>query len=273
MIRSPHNDRVAAARRLRERKGRLEVGATLAEGPHAIELALDSGAVLRELFCTAEFAERHPDLVGRAVSVGAELRPSTAEVVAKLSDTRTPQGAVATVAIPSATLESVLAGRPRLVVVLVGVADPGNAGTVIRTADAAGAEAVVVTAGSADVWAGKVIRASAGSVFALPVVSGQAIGPTIQLLQGAALAVLATAADGPDDLDDLVDAGALDGPTAWVLGSEAHGLDPAVAVRCDRRVRIALRGRAESLNLAAAAAVCLFASASAHRRPGRADLG
>jgi len=143
---------------------------------------------------------------------------------------------------------------------LSGVADPGNAGTVIRTADAAGADAVVLTRGSTDPYAGKCVRASAGSLFHLPVVTGLTTTPTIDAFREAGLTVLAATLDG-DSIDDIDDV--LAGPVAWVFGNEAHGLDGDALAAADRRVRVPIRGRAESLNLAAAAAVCLYATVRA----------
>jgi RNA methyltransferase, TrmH family len=137
---------------------------------------------------------------------------------------------------------------------------------VIRTADAAGADAVVLSAGSVDVWSGKSVRSSAGSVFHLPLVTGVDTTSAIERGRAAGCAVLATAADGESDLDDLIDSGALASPTVWVFGSEAHGLSEAARAGADRVARLPVYGRAESLNLAAAAAICLYASARAQRR-------
>jgi TrmH family RNA methyltransferase len=153
----------------------------------------------------------------------------------------------------------VLAGRPRLLVALVEPNEPGNLGTVIRTADAAGADAVLV-AGGVDVTNGKAVRASAGSLFHLPVVECAA-----DALAGTGLRTLATTGAGTTDLDALIDDGTLAAPTLWIFGSEAHGLPDAVLAAAEHTVRIPIRGRAESLNLAAAAAVCLYASARAQR--------
>jgi TrmH family RNA methyltransferase len=164
---------------------------------------------------------------------------------------------------PRHRLETVLSGEPRLVAMLCGVSDPGNAGTVIRTADAAGADAVVLTRGSTDPYSGKCVRASAGSLFHLPVVTGVSIAPTVTALHDAGLTVLATTLDG-DSIDDLDDV--LSGPVAWLFGNEAHGLDEAAVAAADRRVRVPIRGRAESLNLAAAAAVCLYSAVRAQHR-------
>jgi TrmH family RNA methyltransferase len=159
-------------------------------------------------------------------------------------------------------LAAVLANRPRLLAVLVDVADPGNAGTVIRTADAVGADAVVLAGASVDPHNPKCVRASAGSLFHLPVVRGGDTATAVAELRKAGLRTLATTLDAEaDDLDSSVVQAVLDGPVAWLFGNEAHGLPDAVTVLADARVRIPIRGSAESLNLAAAAAICLYATA------------
>lgn len=200
----------------------------------------------------------------------------TPAVLGRLAETTTPQGVVGVARIPNPTLDDVIARRPRLAVLLAGVSDPGNAGTVIRTADAAGADGVLVTAGSTDVWSGKAIRSSAGSVFNLPVVTGLDVTAAVGALRSAGVRLLAATATGSADLDELLDAGELDAPTCWLLGSEAHGLPPQIEAAAEVTVRVPMRGRAESLNLAAAAAVCLFTSARAqrqHRPAGRDKSG
>ena len=181
-----------------------------------------------------------------------------------MAETVTPQGVVGVAPLLDTTVSG-LPARPRLVAVLDAVNDPGNAGTVLRTADAAGADAVLLTEGSTDPHNGKCVRASAGSLWHLPVVTGLPVLDAVALLHARGLVVLATTGGGDDDLDVLQDAGVLAAPTAWVFGTEAHGLDERVLAAADRRVRVPLHGRAESLNLAAAAAVCLYASARAHR--------
>lgn len=238
----------------------------LVEGPHAIAAALVMPAgQVREVFATAAAADREVDLLRALARAGVTLRIVSARVMRTLGDTVTPPGIVAVVGDPSVDLPTAFAGRPRLAVVLDGVADPGNAGTVIRTADAAGARAVVATAGSVDVWSGKCVRSSAGSVFHLPIVTDVSAVAAAQQARDAGCAVFATAADGADDLDDLVDRGRLATPTVWILGNEAHGVSVEAKATADQVVRLPIYGRAESLNLAAAAAVCLYASARAHR--------
>lgn len=185
-------------------------------------------------------------------------------VLAAMAETVAPQGVLGVAALLDTSPDR-LPTTPRLVVVLDAVNDPGNAGTIIRTADAAGADAVVLTEGSTDPHGGKCVRASAGSLWHLPVVTGVPVLAAIDMLRARGLSVLATTGDGDDDLDLLADNGDLAAPTAWLFGTEAHGLAPKTLAAADRRVRVPLHGRAESLNLAAAAAVCLYATAKAQR--------
>jgi TrmH family RNA methyltransferase len=248
------------------RKGRTAATSFLVEGPHAVAEALAApGHHVREVFVTDAAADREVGLLRAVAASGVTLRVVTERVLESLGDTVTPQGVVAVVRTPSADLETVFGAGPRLAVVLDRIADPGNAGTVIRTADAAGAAAVVTTAGSVDVWSGKCVRASAGSVFHLPIATGVSPQEAIQAARAAGCLVFATAADGVDDLDDLVDTGALSARTVWLFGNEAHGVSADLRGLADRVVRLPVYGRVESLNLAAAAAICLYASARAQR--------
>jgi TrmH family RNA methyltransferase len=190
----------------------------------------------------------------------------TERALASLAETVTPQGVVAICAMRDATLSAALADRPGLAAVLAGVSDPGNAGTVLRTADAAGAKTVWFTEGSVDPYNGKCVRASAGSLFHVRVASAGDVLTGIAQLRAAGLQVLAATGAGETDLYEFADRGGLDAPTAWLFGAEAHGLSAEVARAADHRVRAPIYGGAESLNLAAAAAVCLYASARAHRK-------
>lgn len=183
--------------------------------------------------------------------------------IAVLAEAVTPQGLVAVCRHIHVDLADVR--DPRLAVVLAGIADPGNAGTVLRTADAAGAELVVFPDGTVDPYNGKAVRASAGSVFHVTIARGGDPVQAVGRLRAAGLQVFAADGYGESDLDTLADSGALVRRTIWVFGSEAHGLHPEVAAVADARVRIPIYGLAESLNLAAAAAVCLYASARALR--------
>jgi TrmH family RNA methyltransferase len=162
---------------------------------------------------------------------------------------------------PEASLTDVLDRSPRLLLVAVETSEPGNAGTLIRIADAMGADAVVLAGDSVDPFNGKCLRASAGSIFALPVLSAPDTPALVAALRSAGLRVLATTLDGELSLDDAE----LSTSTAWLFGAEAHGLAADVAALADARVRIPMPGSAESLNIAAAAAICLYQSARANR--------
>jgi RNA methyltransferase, TrmH family len=236
------------------------------EGPQAVREALAAGLV-EELF--VEVGRDHDELVEDARARHVVLWLVTGAGIGALAETVSPQGLVARCRQRHRTdLAPVLAARPELVVVLAGIADPGNAGTVLRTADAAGAAAVVFPDGTVDPYNGKVVRASAGSLFHVDLVRGGTAAATVAALRAGGLTVLAADAHGADDLDDLQDDGRLAARTAWLFGSEAHGLPAELADLADARVRVPIHGRAESLNLGAAAAVCLYASARAQRRRG-----
>ncbi len=226
------------------------------EGPQAVREALPT---LVELYADPDGEARWGELLAAAP---CPVTPVSRDVLAAMAETVTPQGVLGVAPLLDVTLDQALAGAPRLVAVLESAADPGNTGTVIRTADAAGADAVVLTDGSTDPHGGKCVRATAGSLWHLPVVHGPTVGETIAGLRAAGLSVLATTGAGEADLDELD----LSGPTAWLLGNEAAGLSDQALAAADRTVRIPIHGRAESLNLATAAALVLYASARAHRR-------
>jgi TrmH family RNA methyltransferase len=262
-VRSP---RVQAARRLTKRTFRARERRFLAEGPQAVREALASPGGVLELFATRDAVDRHGDLMTAATSTGIEVQLVSGEVMAAMCQTVTPQGVVAVCGFVDVGLDEVVAARPRLVAVLADARDPGNAGTVVRTADAAGADAVVLAGASVDPYNGKCVRASAGSIFHLPLAVDADVEATLQALRAAGLRVLAADGNGDDDLDQASDDGRLDGPTAWVFGNEAWGLPATTRSLADDVLRVPIHGRAESLNLATAAAVCLYASARAQRR-------
>jgi TrmH family RNA methyltransferase len=256
---TPRTPRVVAARRLQRRKDRDQTGRFLAEGPQAVRAALAAGAVV-ELFGTDAGLSRYADLAARADVVSAV----TDEALAALAETVHPQGLVAVCRQVDVPLAAALGKR--LVAVVADIKDPGNAGTVLRTADAAGAGAVVFAGEAVDPYNGKCVRASAGSLFHVDVVRQRSSSAVVSSLQAASMQVLAATGHGDADLDDLLDGGSLSRPTAWLFGSEAHGLSTDLLEAADARVRVPIYGGAESLNLAAAAAVCLYASARAQRQ-------
>lgn len=258
--------RVVAAGKLRRRREREATGRFLVEGPAAVREALAGPTRVRELFVTDVGAAHHPELVAAARAAAVPMTPVTDDALAALTETVTPQGVVAVCDHLDVPLADALAAAPALVAVLVEVRDPGNAGTVLRTADGAGAAVVFFAGDAVDPYNGKCVRASAGSLFHLPLVRAADPVEVMAALRGAGLRVLAATADGEADLDELAGSGALARPTGWLFGSEAHGLPGPLLAAADARVRVPIHGRAESLNLAAAAAVCLYTSARAQRR-------
>jgi TrmH family RNA methyltransferase len=225
-----------------------------------------AAARVRELMVTAAAAERHPDLIEVAASGGVRISPITERAAGSLSDTVTPQGLLAVCDLLDVPLRAALGERPGLVAVCAGIADPGNAGSVVRAADAAGADAVLLAGDTVDPHNPKAVRASTGSVFHLPLARDRDTGAVLDACRAAGLALLVADGAGELDLHDPAAAAVLAGPVAWVFGGEAHGVPADLAERADHRVRVPIYGRAESLNLATAAAVCLYASAGLRRR-------
>lgn len=214
---------------------------------------------MHELFVTEAAADRNRDLLGAAGERGVPVSVVTGKAADGLSETVTPQGIVAVCELLDVPLDEALAGA-ELVAILVGVSDPGNAGTVTRVADAAGAGAVIFAGDTVDPHNGKCVRASTGSVFHVPLSRARNTMAVFDACRAAGLRLVA--ADGHATVE-LPDAD-LSGPTAWVFGSEAHGLPPEVLAAVDEVVKVPIYGKAESLNLATAAAVCLYARAKRH---------
>ncbi len=266
-VRSP---RVKAARQLAKRALRQRARQFLAEGPQAVGEALAADGVVTQLFVTAAAQARYANLIGLASGQGADVHAVSGEVMTELAQTITPQGVLAVCDFIDVDLDRLTAGQPRLAVVLANVRDPGNAGTVLRTADAAGAGGVIFAGSSVDPYNSKCVRASAGSLFHLPVVTGPPAADAVGALRERGLRVLAADGGAGTTLDDLQSAGRLGQPTAWLFGNEAWGLPSDVLDLADDAVAVPIYGRAESLNLAAAAAVCLYASARAQQSPAPA---
>lgn len=236
--------------------GRQRAGRFLVEGAQAVREALAWSGEVYELFVTEDFLDRSSSLVEVAAERGVEISTITDRAMAGLTETVTPQGVVAVCALVDRSLTDALAGSPQLVAVLVGVSDPGNAGTVIRVADAAGADAVILAGDAVDPHNGKCVRASTGSVFHVPI----ARAPVAEVLDTCRAAGLRlVAADGYAKAE--LTPGAVTGPTAWLFGSEAHGLPEEVKSAADESLRVPIYGRAESLNLATAVTICLYATA------------
>lgn len=263
MITSTRNERVAAAMKLKKRAFRDAERQFLVEGAQAVSEALAHPEGLLRLYHTAR---DHP-LLERARAAHAELVEVNDEVMGKLTSTVTPQGLLGVAQYVDTDVEG-LAPDARCVALLHAVRDPGNAGTILRSADAAGADAVVFSSDSVDVYNPKTVRASAGSIFHLPVVRGADTKAAVEALRGRGMRILAMDTRGDADLYELD----LADPVAFLFGNEAWGLPPQVAELADQTVRVPLRGGAESLNLAAAATVCLFEWARQRREGRRAVL-
>lgn len=268
MLENPRSPRVRAVAKLTKRSARQETGLYLLEGPQAVReaLAFLPESIL-ELFATPTGLERHPDLRDRARDVGIDIEFATEPVLEAMADTVTPQGVIAVARQSPTAAKDVFGSSPRLIAICEEVRDPGNLGTIIRAADAAGADGVVLTGRTVDPYNPKVVRATTGSLFHLPVSVGGDLAQVIERAHGAGLTVIAADVKGDDLLEARSD-GTLAGPTAWLFGNEARGLDDEALALADRALRLPIFGRAESLNLATAASVCLYESAFAQRAAG-----
>jgi len=256
-ILTPKSARVVAAVKLQRHTGRIRSGLFLAEGPNLVEAAAARGLV-DEVFATAAAVERHRQLL-HDLPVTLVTEPAAKA----LSETVTPSGLVAVCRIPDPRLDAVLAEKPALIAVAVDLSEPGNAGTLIRIAHGMGAAAVIFAGQSVDPYNGKCLRSSAGSIFAVPVITEPDTAGLLSQLRSAGLQIVATTLDGDTSLDN---ADMLAAPTAWVFGPESQGLPEAVTALADHRVLIPMSDGAESLNVAAAAAICLYQSARVQRQ-------
>ncbi|MEP6843552.1 MAG: RNA methyltransferase [Pseudolysinimonas sp.] len=263
MIDNPRSPRVRAVAKLANRSAREETGLFLVEGPQAVREALEfRAALLADLFMTQPALDRHGDIARTAAAAGIDAEVVSDHVLETMSDTVTPQGVIAVARQFPVTVKEMLLGGVKLVAILEEVRDPGNAGTIIRAADAAGADGVILTGKSVDAYNPKVVRSTTGSIFHVAVAQGGALDAAIRAVRHAGLRVLAADIAG-DDLPTVRDR--LAEPTAWLFGNEAHGLSEETLKLADAVVKVPIYGHAESLNLATAASVCLYESAFAQR--------
>jgi RNA methyltransferase, TrmH family len=253
------------ARRLLRRKDRYLARRFLAEGPQAVSEALVRPGTVIEVMVADDSVGPYQELLSAASGVGARTAVAPARAVSELSATVSPQGVVAVCNMIDVTPVEALAGLPRLAVLCDQIRDPGNLGTVIRCADAFGADAILVSRDSVDVYNAKTVRATTGSLFHVPLAIDLDMAEAVALARDSGLQVLGADAAATYKVDDLARAGRLAQPIMWVMGNEAWGLPPEHAILLDQLVALPLYGRAESLNLSTAAAVLLYASATAQR--------
>lgn len=264
---SAKSGRVKTARRLARRNSRAEHRLFLAEGAKALSEALHVPGAVVEVFATEAAGEQYAALRRAVDDAGIPWRSAADDAIAALSGAVTPQGIVAVCRFLDVPLETVLTPAPGSapssppLVICADVRDPGNAGTVIRCADAVGAQGVVLAGNSVDPYNDKTVRASVGSLWHLPVAMVDDPADVVRAARAAGYVVLAADGAGEIDLFEAETSGLLDQPVAWLFGNEAWGLLEELAALADHRVSIPIFGSAESLNLSTAAAVCLYASA------------
>lgn len=263
MLENPRSPRVRAVAKLTKRSARQETGLFLLEGPQAArEVLVYRPETVIEMFATPSALERHADLREFARDAGIEVVFTTEGVLDAMADTVTPQGIVAVARQTPSSVRDVFAASPRLVAICEEVRDPGNLGTIIRAADAAGADAVILTGRTVDPYNPKVVRATTGSLFHLPIAVGVDLATAVDRAHAAGVRVVAADVGGEDFLAARA---VLAEPTAWLFGNEARGLDEEALALADLSLRLPIYGSAESLNLATAASVCLYETAFAQR--------
>lgn len=264
-VTSASSERVTRVRALHSRTGRRKAGRFVVEGPQAVRSALAADAVVHELYLDYDAGSDFSAERRAAEAAGARVIEVASRVMASMAQTQQPQGLLAVCGLlPAGDLAAAMAADGP-VLVLEAVADPGNVGSAIRTADAAGAAAVVLTPDCADVHNGKVVRSTAGSLFHLPVLAGHPIAAVAAAAIRAGRTVAVATGDGEVDLFDAADQGIVDDRACWIIGSEAHGASAEARSAAGVAVSIPLRGRAESLNAAIAAAIVLFVTRHARR--------
>jgi TrmH family RNA methyltransferase len=263
---SPRSARVIAVRALSKRAARRESGTFLVEGPQAVREALAWGHVRGQvisLYATEGALLRLDFLADSVVPISIVED----EVLKAMADTVTPQGVIAICELPNENLSAIFERTdPKLIAIMANVRDPGNVGTVIRSADAAGADGVIISAESVDPWSPKAVRSSAGSLWHLPVIANADLPSTVAEISAHGFQIFAADAGASVDLEELEANGKLQAPTAWLFGNEAWGLPAEVRDLADVVVSLPIFGNAESLNLSMAATLALYSSARVQRR-------
>lgn len=264
---NPGSERIRKVIGLSRRSSRLKSGLTRVEGPQAVgELLRFAPGSVTDVFLTESGAAAHPDLFSLATSIvsshGLHLHFVSPRVEKALSE-----AAQGWVAVTQFTAFPALSGSPEgaLALILPATQDPGNAGTLIRLADACGASAVFLGQDSADSTSPKVIRASVGCVFHLPTPRFNNLEAVVNALHDDGWVIAGTSLGGDLELSPQRTLEWKDRKIAWMMGNEAHGLSAAEEALCDLRISIPMFGNAESLNVTSAATLCLWMSAAAQR--------
>jgi len=273
-ITSPSNPKIKEVLDIKKRRSKYKGNVFIIEGPHLTEMALASGIGMKEVFFTSAFSQRKdgqrllgqlsrksygnnppspPFSKGGMGGFSGEIFEVTEQILKKLTDTETPQGIVAIVSYATKNLDDIIFRSTPMLVIADGVQEPGNLGTIIRTSDAAGADAVVILKGTCDAFSQKTIRSTAGSLFNVPIIHSE----TAKLLSWLKTNKIQLAATALDSEKSVFDAD-LTFPTAFVFGNEAHGISNQMRKNSDLILKIPIHGKAESLNVSAAAAVCLY---------------
>lgn len=254
-ITSVANQHIRDAVQIREKRAKFRHDAFLIEGPHVLEMAVNSGAGILTVFVGEAFISKkdHQGFLRRMARAAGEVFEVTEQVLGRITDTESPQGIAAVVSYQMQKLTEIALQKPPFIVVIDSIQDPGNLGTIIRTADAAGADAVVLLPGTCDAFMPKTIRSTAGSIFNIPVVASDA-DALVDWLRERNIALAVTAGDA----EEVIYHADLSGPLAMAFGNEARGMSIRLRKSAGTVLRIPIFGKAESLNVATAAAICLY---------------
>lgn len=254
-ITSPSNPKIKEALDIKNRRSKYKSNAFIIEGPHLIEMAIASGHQIKEVFFTNTFSAKKDGqrLIRQISKYTNDIFEITEHLLNKLTDTETPQGILAMASYAPKNLEDIRFKSVPLIVIIDGVQEPGNLGTIIRTSDAAGADAVIILKGTCDVFMQKTLRATAGSIFNMPIVHAEA-GALLKWLASKGIRLSVTAVDGRTSMFDAD----LKNAVAFVFGNEAHGVSSQMKKNADFIFKIPIFGKAESLNVSTSAAVCLY---------------
>jgi len=247
-ITSVHNPQVQMLRDLQKAKNRRQAGLFLAESAKMVREALELG-LCRTLVVEGKRSEEYADMIAAAQKLGCDVLLVTAAIMQAISEQKTPQGVCCTVQIPKEP--QALSGR--LLVAMDGVQDPGNVGTILRTADAAGFDGALLSGACADLYSAKTLRATMGSVFRVPVVRTDDLPAALQALRAQGYAIVATELGGEDFYTHCPHDQAV-----LVIGSEGRGVSPEVREIATHHLALPMRGGAESLNAAVAAGIMIY---------------